>query len=194
LVANVARNRSTSSTFAVERINADLLFGVARPSRDSTPAAEQPQYSQSPSLHSRDTARAMSQENVEVCQGVMEAFGALRDIEAGLPYLDPEIELRSAIVGGAEGNTYRGHGGIREWMAESDAIWAELRLKTEEFRDLGDQVLIIGHLHARARESGIEIDSPIAWLATVRAGMIVRMQGFLDRRKALEAAGLEECG
>jgi hypothetical protein len=124
----------------------------------------------------------------------MEAFGALRDIEAGLRYLDPEIELRSAIVGGAEGNTYRGHGGIREWMAESDAIWAELRLKTEEFRDLGDQVLIIGHLHARARESGIEIDSPIAWLATVRAGMIVRMQGFLDRRKALEAAGLEECG
>jgi uncharacterized protein len=136
----------------------------------------------------------MSQENVELCQGVMEAFGARRDIEAGLPYIDPEIELRSAIVGGAEGNTYRGHGGIREWMAESDAIWAELRLKTEEFRDLGDEVLIIGHLHARARESGIEIDSPIAWLATVRAGRIVRMQGFLDPRKALEAAGLEECG
>ena len=130
---------------------------------------------------------------MELCQRVWEAFGERRDVEAGLPDLDPKVELQSAIVGGAEGNTYRGHEGIRKWMAESDAIWAELRvIITEEPRDLGDDVLMIGHLHARGRESGIEVYSPIAWLCTTHAGRIVRMQGFLDPRKALEAAGLSE--
>ena len=27
---------------------------------------------------------------------------------------------------------------MREWMAESDAAWVELRLDAGEFRDLGD--------------------------------------------------------
>jgi ketosteroid isomerase-like protein len=134
----------------------------------------------------------MSQENVEVCRRVFEALGTHRDTDAALPYLDPEIELRSAIVGGAEGNTYRGHDGIRRWMDESDATWAELRLETEELRDLGDDVLLIGQMHARGRGSGIEIDSPIAWLCSVRSRRIVRSRGFLDPEKALEAAGLSE--
>jgi ketosteroid isomerase-like protein len=145
-----------------------------------------------PSPRPRDTARAMSQENVEVCRRVFEALGMHRDTDAAFPYLDPEIELRSAIVGGAEGNTYRGHEGIRRWMAESDATWVELRLETKELRDLGDDVLLIGRLHARGRGSGIEIDSPIAWLSTVRSGRIVCSRGFLDPQEALEAAGLQE--
>jgi ketosteroid isomerase-like protein len=133
----------------------------------------------------------MSQENVEVCRRALAAF-ARRDTEAALRYVDSEIELRSAIVGGAEGNTYRGHEGIRRWMVESDAIWEELDLETDELRDLGDDVLMIGRLHARGRESGIEIDSPIAWLLGVRAKKIVRSRGFLDPQEALEAAGLSE--
>jgi ketosteroid isomerase-like protein len=134
----------------------------------------------------------MSQENVEACRRAFDALGTRRDTEAGLRYIDPEVELRSAIVGGAEGNTYRGHEGVRRWMAESDATWAELRLEAEEYRDLGDDVLMIGRLVARGRESGVEIESPIAWLSTVRAGRIVRSRGYLDPREALDAAGLSE--
>jgi uncharacterized protein len=134
----------------------------------------------------------MSTENVEVCRRVFDALGARRDTEAALPYIDPEIELQSAIVGGAEGNTYRGHEGIRNWMAEADAIWAELRLEPEEFRDLGDEVLMIGRFYARGSGSGLEIESPIAWLSRVHAGKIVWSRGFLDPGKALEAAGLRE--
>ena len=134
----------------------------------------------------------MSEENVEVCRRAFDAFGTRRDTEAGLRYIDPEIELRSAIVGGAEGNMYRGHEGVRRWMAESDATWAELRLEAEQFRDLGDDVLMIGRLHARGRESGVEIESPVGWLSTVRAGKIVRSRGYLDPQEALSAAGLSE--
>lgn len=103
----------------------------------------------------------MSEENVEVCRRAFDAFGTRRDTEAGLRYIDPEIELRSAIVGGAEGNMHRGHEGVRRWMAESDATWAELRLEAEQFCDLGDDVLMIGRLHARGRKSGVEIECPV---------------------------------
>jgi ketosteroid isomerase-like protein len=77
-------------------------------------------------------------------------------------------------------------------MAESDAAFEELRMEPEEFRDLGDDVLMIGRLYARGRESGVQIDSPIAWLSTFRDGKGVRARGYLNVQEALEAAGLEE--
>jgi ketosteroid isomerase-like protein len=133
----------------------------------------------------------MSEENVEIARKILDA-GNRRDTEAILQYADPEIELQSAIIGGAEGNTYRGHQGIRDWIAESDAAFEELRMEHEEFRDLGDDVLLIGRLHARGRESGVEIESAIAWLTTFRGGRIVRARGYLDPKEALEAAGLSQ--
>ena len=133
----------------------------------------------------------MSEENVEIVRRAFEVLNR-RDTEAALPYIDPEVELHSAIIGGAEGNTYRGHEGFRRWMAESDASFAELRGEVEEWRDLGDDVLQIGRVHARGRESGVEIDSPMAWLVTLRGGRIVHARGYLDPQEALEAAGLRE--
>ena len=101
----------------------------------------------------------MSEENVEVCKRLFEEV-ARRDTEAALKYIHPQAELHSAIIGGAEGNAYHGHQGFRQWMAESDAAFEELRpLGPPEYRDLGDRVLSFGHFHARGRESGVEIDS-----------------------------------
>jgi uncharacterized protein len=133
----------------------------------------------------------MSQENVEVVREALDAVNR-RDTEAGLSYIDPEAELQSAIIGGAEGNTYRGHEGIRDWMAESDATFEELRVEPEEVRDLGDDVLLIGRLYARGRESGVEVDSATAWLFTLHDGKIMRARGYLNPEEALEAAGLSE--
>jgi uncharacterized protein len=131
----------------------------------------------------------MSQENVEIVRQALDAVNQ-RDTEAGLPPIDPEVELQSAIIGGAEGNTYRGHEGLRDWMAESDATFEELRVEPDEFRDLSDEVLLIGRLYARGLESGVEIDSANAWLFTLRRGRIVRARGYLNPQEALEGAGV----
>ena len=133
----------------------------------------------------------MSQENVEVVRRAFDAW-AHRDVEAFLRVVDPAVEVQSAIIGGAEGNTYRGHQGVREWMAESDAAFEELRVEREEYRDAGDLVLNLCHLYARGSESGVELDAPLAWLCTLRGGKIVRAQGYFDLHEALEAAGLGE--
>ena len=133
----------------------------------------------------------MSEENVETVRRSLEAFQR-GDMEEMLSYMDPEGELHSAIVGGAEGNVYRGHEGFRKWYADSFESFEELRNEWSEFRDLGDRVLVFGHVKARGRESGVELDSPMGWVFTVRRGKLMKAEGFLSRADALEAAGLSE--
>ena len=137
----------------------------------------------------------MSQENVEICMRAFEFLGRLdpaAGVEAVLECADPEIVLESAIVSGAEGNAYRGHDGLRAWAADSEAAFDKLRTTAEEFRDLDDRVLMLGHVSGRGRESGVVIESQIAFLSTLRGGRVVYAQGFLDWNQALEAAGLRE--
>ena len=133
----------------------------------------------------------MSEENVEVVRRSVEAFTA-GDVETMLAYADPDGELHSAIIGGAEGRVYRGHDGLRQWFADSMESFEELRTELTEFRDLGDRVVAFGHTHARGRESGLELDTETGWVFTVRKGKFVRAEGFLSRAEALEAAGLAE--
>jgi ketosteroid isomerase-like protein len=131
----------------------------------------------------------MAQEDVELVRRALDAYRD-RDIDALIPFLDPEVEFSSAIVGPAEGNLHRGHEQVREWHADSVESFEELQLELTEFRDLGDRVLAFGRIHARGRESGLELDSPTGWIFTVRNGALLRMQGFLDPQSAADAANL----
>ncbi len=112
------------------------------------------------------------------------------DMEEMLSYVDSEVELHSAIVGGAEGNVYRDHEGFRRWYADSFESFEELSAEWSEFRDLGDRVLVFGHVKARGRESGVVLDSPMGWVFTLSRRKLVKAQGFLSHAQALEAAGL----
>ena len=133
----------------------------------------------------------MTLQDIEIVRGLLEAYAG-GDVEEMLKYVDPEVELHSAIVGGAEANVFQGHDGFRRWHAESSASFGELRTELTEYRDLGDRVLGFGHISARGRESGVEIDSPTGWVFTVRNGKVVRAEGFLSREDALAAAGLSD--
>jgi ketosteroid isomerase-like protein len=131
----------------------------------------------------------MSSESVEIVRQAMDAYAA-GDIEAMLALIDPDGEIHSAVIGGAEGNAYRGHSGIRTWFAETRESFEELDLELTEYRDLGDRVLGFGRVHARGRESGVELDSATGWVFTFRGGRILRAEGYLDPAKAIEVAGL----
>ena len=51
-------------------------------------------------------------------------------------------------------------------------------------------VLAIGFLHARGTASGVEIESPWAFLVRDEQGQAISVRNYLDVREALEAAGL----
>ena len=133
----------------------------------------------------------MSEENVEVVRRSVDAVNR-RDVEEVLSLTDPDGELQSAIIGGAEGRAYRGHEGFRKWLADTTQSFEELHTELTEYRDAGDRVVAFGRIRARGRESGVELDSETGWVFTIRRGKVVRAEGFLSRAQALEAAGLSE--
>ena len=62
----------------------------------------------------------------------------------------------------------------------------------EELRDLGDSVLVLGHLDLTARATGIEFSQEVGEVFDFRAGKIVRIRDYLTHAEAIEAAGLRE--
>ena len=136
----------------------------------------------------------MSQENVDLVEAWAAAIPRAvdDDVEKLISYVDSEGELHSAIVGGAEANIYRGHDGFRRWVADSFESFEAVENEWSEFRDLDDRVLALGHVKARGRGSGMELESPIGWVFTIRRGKVAKAEGFLSRAEALEAVGLSE--
>ena len=136
----------------------------------------------------------MSQENVETVQRAIEAWNA-DDLDGFLATLDAEVEWHPAIEPGLEGGetTYRGHDGAQQvWRENRGGAWERLTNRPGEFRDLGESVLVFGHLELTARTTGIEFSQEVGEVFDLRAGKIVRVRDFLTHAEAVEAAGLGE--
>jgi ketosteroid isomerase-like protein len=133
----------------------------------------------------------MSRENVEVVRRFHDAFNR-RDIDGLTALLHADAEY-IPILAKLEGRSYRGPDEVVGWLRELDHDWAEFQTAPNEFRDLGDRVLSLGTWRARARTSGVTLDSqPGAWVTLLRDGKILRHETFTDREQALEAVGLRE--
>ena len=129
----------------------------------------------------------MSRENVEAFQHGVEAIKR-NDIEEVLRGVAEDVEwiaARSAVEG-----AYRGHDGLRRFLADNEESFEVFEPEFRDVRDLGDRVLAIGTIHIRARGSGVETNIPTAGIATYKQGKLTRWEDFRDRRVALEAAGL----
>ena len=136
----------------------------------------------------------MSQENVEAVQRAVEAWNA-DDLDAFLAELDADVEWHPAIEPGLEGaaTIYRGPDGARKiWGQDRGEAWERLTNSPHEFRDLGESVLVLGHMDLTARKTGIEFSQELGEVFDLRAGKIVRIRDFLTHAEALEAVGLAE--
>jgi len=141
----------------------------------------------------RNTARAMSQENVEAFTRGLEA-GNRGDVETLLEVLDPEVAWHSALHAllGGEATVYRGHDGIREMLRDLYEAFDEIQIEISEIRDLGDRLVAIGRTRARGKASGADVESPIGFVTEFKNGKAVSIQAYLDPEEALEAVGLRE--
>ena len=127
------------------------------------------------------------QSNLEVVRHALDGFDG-RSADELLRWATEDVELRSAIIGGAEANVYRGHDGIREWARERDETFPEIRFLIDDMRAVGDLVVVLGHIKARAAASGVEIDTPSGWVVSVRDSLIATIHGYLSHDDALRAA------
>jgi ketosteroid isomerase-like protein len=130
----------------------------------------------------------MSQENMEILRRANEAFNR-GDLEGLLGKFDPDVEWlphRAATEG-----AYRGPAGIKRFITDTTEVFEKYELHFE-YADLGERVLAWGHVHVRARGSGIETDIEAGGIFDFREGKIVRWEDFGTKEKALEALGLSE--
>jgi ketosteroid isomerase-like protein len=126
---------------------------------------------------------------------VREAFEASLggDQKTTARLVDPEVEFHGTVGGLEEGRIAHGLAEIAQEFEERDLeAWEERRLEAEEFIDAGDNVVVLLHEYRRGRGSGVELESETAVVFAVRDGRVVRIQGYMDRDAALEAAGLQE--
>jgi hypothetical protein len=126
----------------------------------------------------------MSQENVESFKRGVEAWNR-DDRDAWIDQFDPEVEWFALV------EVFRGHAGVLQaW--ESFKGTAQLTVRFDDIRDLGESVLALGEMDAIGHTTRLNLTSELAQLATYRAGKVVRFRDFRSRAQALETVGLSE--
>ena len=137
----------------------------------------------------------MFQENVELVRQGYARWQA-RDYDALLEFLisssAPDIELHSRF-GGFSGEPYRGHDGVRAWVAEIEENFERFDPWLDEARAVGDdRVVASGGIRFRARGSGVDMAERMGWVYEFRNGLVRRMMFYASANEALEAVGLSE--
>jgi ketosteroid isomerase-like protein len=135
----------------------------------------------------------MSQESIEaLIRSGHDAFNR-GDLDAFIDVWDEECEYQPAWELDMAGeDSFRGHEGIRRWWQEMSDAWSDWETEVHEVRAVGDQVFISVTLRARGRLSGARMEATFFQAITLRAGKVLTLREFADRRTALEAAGLRE--
>ena len=96
------------------------------------------------------------------------------------------------LVRGLGGAGYRGREGADRFYADTRENWEQLQTVAEEFRDLGDRVLVLGRVKGRGKASGAPVDQPFAGIFDFRGDRICRYRVYFDHAEGLRAAGLSD--
>jgi ketosteroid isomerase-like protein len=137
----------------------------------------------------RDTAWAMSQENVELVRRSYQAFQR-GDLDAAMERLAPNFVLIDPTR--VDATEHYGRAGVDKWLAEWSSIWDDWRVVADRFVDAEPDVVMLGRQWGRGKGSGIEVEQPFGQVWTLQDGVFLRMRYFDHWDDALEAAGLRE--
>jgi len=141
----------------------------------------------------------MSEENVEIVRRVYDHFAQGVELiraeridewrtlpEWGTLYA-PDVRLEE-VAEVPDADVYEGVDGIMRWVLAARDVFTDAHWEPREFTSLGPHVLVDVRTRYRGAGSGAEVEMEVTHLFTLRNGRIVRIAGFLDRAKALEAA------
>jgi len=131
----------------------------------------------------------MSQETVIVARNAVAAFNR-RDVPALVEMTTDDFQWVT-WTGTVETTVYDGAEGLAGYFQDAD-IWEVLDLDVQEFRDLGDKVLVVGMFHARGGGSGAEVQAPYYSAFFVNEGKLARVLSFRTEEEALDAVELRE--
>jgi ketosteroid isomerase-like protein len=131
----------------------------------------------------------VSRENVDFVRRGLETFNRGEWDEVFEGWFDPEI-VWADPPGFPGAGVHHGREAVKQRFADLAEMLEGFSVQLEELFDGGDDVVAFVRTGGRGRASGIDVSRPVAWVLTVRDGLIVRVVGFEDRDAALTAGGL----
>jgi ketosteroid isomerase-like protein len=134
---------------------------------------------------------AAANENVERYREALDAWNR-RDLVWILEQATPDFEFHTAQLFPGIEPLYRGRQGMVEfWTTFIEEPWALFQLVLDEMVAVGeDRVLALLTFTGTERDSGAEVSTPYAHLATFRGDEVARIDAYADWDEARAAAGL----
>jgi ketosteroid isomerase-like protein len=106
-------------------------------------------------------------------------------------WADPEIEYVRAD--GVEPGSLIGRDGLVAAMRSLFGALEDFRNEAEDYRELdAERVLVLTHVSARGKASGLPIVQKGAELFEIHAGKVTRIVTYFDRANAIADLGLAE--
>jgi ketosteroid isomerase-like protein len=112
---------------------------------------------------------------------------AAEGYEAMLPLIAPDFELTTPPGLAAEPDTYRGPEGLTRYFESFYEAMDEIRFEPQEFREIGDWVVVPFVLTAKGRSTGLEAEQEGVMAWKLRDGKAVRLEVFAELEQALAA-------
>ena len=131
----------------------------------------------------------MSEENVELVRSMYEAFNR-RDWDSAFSLAVPEFEF--TLKRGPSAGSHRGREEVQRVIEDQASAFDLWIIEPEEFFERGDVVVAFVKFRLQPKGSAAEFEIRIGALWTIRDGKLLSAEGFPEREKALEAAGLSE--
>lgn len=131
----------------------------------------------------------MSQTNVDALRGVYERW-ARGDFWTP-EIFDPQVQtIFSADLPDVDVGV--GLDGLEANLKNYLSAWKDVRMAAEDFRDVGDSVVVIFRWSGTGRTTGIHFGEQRAHIWTFRNAKAIRLEGYISVSAALGAMGLAE--
>jgi ketosteroid isomerase-like protein len=129
-----------------------------------------------------DHPTARAEARVRLVREAIDAYNR-RDAEGLAALMSPDVDLRPPVTE-LWGIAYRGHDGIRRWMADVEDSFVHAQIVPIELEDLGGLVLALTTFEVKGGESQLEFDSELGLLCEIADGRIVSWRGHFSHAAA----------
>ncbi len=132
----------------------------------------------------------MAKQNMNIVYSFFEA-AQKGDLAGARVLLDPNIEwIEPEVPGLWFGGTHHGaDAALEEVVKPTFSNVDNFSIKLDEYLDAGENIVVLGRFHGKARATGAELDIPACFICTVHGEKIVRFRAYHNTARWLDVIG-----
>jgi ketosteroid isomerase-like protein len=125
----------------------------------------------------------MAGENLNIARRAWSALDR-RDLDDFLALIDQQVEFTS-LIAEAEGTSYQGHQGVRDWWEKVAGAFGGLQWEVQELQEVGPGV--VSKITVTGSVGGVDVPQTMWHCSRLRNGKVVWWGAFRTEEEAIEA-------